>query len=123
MGSPGAARRLDDRALLDAGHARGHAHEHARLEHPLTSADLRDEVLQHLLGSRVVGDNALTHGPDRHDVAGRTTDHQPCLFTYSQDLLSHGRKRNNAGLTKDDTLALEKNYYICSPEVYSKLGD
>ncbi len=34
-----------------------------------------DEMLQHLLGDREIGDDAVFQGPDRRDVARRASQH------------------------------------------------
>jgi hypothetical protein len=37
--------------------------------------DHLDELLEHLLGDREVGDDAVLHGPDGFDVAGHLAQH------------------------------------------------
>src|SRR3954468_13066573 len=71
---PGRQARLLDRALLDAGHARGHADDDARVR-PAVLVHLLDEVAQHLLGHVEVGDHAVLQRPDGLDRAGRAAEH------------------------------------------------
>ena len=70
----GGERRLLDRALLDAGHARRDADDDARVREPVL-VHLLDEVAQHLLGDVEVGDHAVLERPDRRDRAGRAAEH------------------------------------------------
>ena len=64
----GRERRLLDRALLDAGHARGDADDDARVREAVL-VHLLDEVAEHLLGDVEVGDHAVLERPDRADRA------------------------------------------------------
>src|SRR3954451_17762949 len=61
-------------ALLDAGHARGDADDHARVRPPVL-VDLLDEVAEHLLGHVEVGDHAVLERADRGDGAGCAAEH------------------------------------------------
>ena len=70
VGLAGARRQagLLDGALLDPGHARGHADHHARVR-PAVLVHLLDEVAEHLLGHVEVGDHAVLERADRLDRA------------------------------------------------------
>ena len=68
LAGAGRERRLLDRALLDAGHARGHADDDARVREAVL-VHLLDEVAQHLLGDVEVGDDAVLQRADRADRA------------------------------------------------------
>ena len=65
---------LFDGALLDPGHARGHADHDPRVG-PLVLVHLADEVAQHLLGDLEVGDDAVFERADGADRAGRAAEH------------------------------------------------
>ena len=70
----GRERRLLDRALLDAGHARRHADDDARVREAVL-VHLLDEVAEHLLGHVEVGDDAVLERADRGDRPGRASEH------------------------------------------------
>ena len=67
-------RRLLDRALLDARHARRDADDDARVREAVL-VDLLDEVAEHLLGHVEVRDHAVLERADRGDRAGRAAEH------------------------------------------------
>ena len=93
MGKPGADRRhhglfhqvdfaglgavggVLDRALFHLGNLRRHADHDPRMHQHLAVVRLLDEVVQHLLGDFEVGDHAVLHGLDGHDVARRAPQH------------------------------------------------
>ena len=56
------------------------------LAQSLASNCLADEILEHLLGYRVIRDNALAKRSDGYDIAGCTADHKPCFFTNRLNL-------------------------------------
>jgi hypothetical protein len=66
--------RLLDGALLDAGHARGHAHDDTRVCEPVL-VHLLDEVAKHLLRHVEVRDDAVLERADRGDRPGRAAEH------------------------------------------------
>ena len=70
----GGERRLLDRALLDAGHARGDADDDARVREAVL-VHLLDEVAEHLLGDVEVGDDAVLQRADRGDRPRRAAEH------------------------------------------------
>jgi hypothetical protein len=69
LAGAGAEARLLHRALLDPGHAGGHADHDARVR-PAVLVDLLDEVAEHLLRHVEVGDDAVLQRPDREIVPG-----------------------------------------------------
>ena len=48
--------------------------------------DLLDEVAEHGFRDFEVGDHAVLHRPDGHDVAGRAPEHTFGFFTDSQNV-------------------------------------
>jgi hypothetical protein len=75
LAGPGRVAGILDCALLDAGDARGDADDEARLGEVTALVHLLDEVAQHALRGVEVGDDAVLQRTDRHDVAGRASDH------------------------------------------------
>src|SRR3972149_6541608 len=67
----GAVRAVLDGALLHLRDLRGHADDNARAHPDVAVVRLLDEVGQHLLGDLKVGDDAVLHRLDGHDVAPR----------------------------------------------------
>ena len=81
-----------------------------------------DELLEHLLGNREVGNDAVFHGADRLDVARDPTQHLLGLAADGLDdllatgaaLLADGHDRR---LVENDTLAPDVNQGIGGTEV------
>ena len=89
---------LLDRALLHAGHARGHADHDARVR-PAVLVDLLDEVAQHLLGHVEVGDHAVLQRPDGLDRAracGRASAWPRCRRRGPRRCASRSRRRDGS---------------------------
>ena len=88
---------LLDRALLDPGHAGGHADHHARVR-PAVLVDLLDEVAEHLLGHVEVGDHAVLERADRRDRARGSAEHALGLDAHGVDLAGAGVDRDHRRL-------------------------
>jgi len=71
----GAVGRVLDRPLFNLRNLRGHADDDARMNQHLAVVRLLDEVVQHLLSNFEVGNHAVLHWLDGHDVAGRAAQH------------------------------------------------
>src|SRR5690606_27462439 len=81
-----AQRGFADGPALDLGGAAGYAHDDARAgRQNVARVDHADELLEHLLGHREVGDDAVFHGPDGFDVAGHAAQHLLGLVANSLD--------------------------------------
>ncbi len=77
-------------------------------------------MTKHGFGNLEVGDDAVLHGPNRHDVAGRTTEHLLGFGSHGQHGFSTARillDRNDRGLGKHDTLALDVDKRVRRTEV------
>src|SRR5439155_639721 len=121
-------RRLADRAALDLSRAAGDADDDARggAEEPGIEHFL-DELLQHLLGHRKVGDHAVSHRPDGGDVVRRATEH---LLGGEAHLLDDAlavraaflADRNDRGLIQYDALAAHVNQGIGRPQVDGEIA-
>ena len=83
---------------------------------------LLDEVVEHPLGDLEVGDDAVLHGADRDDVAGRAAEH---LLGGAADGLHlvrdlvHG---HDGRLAHDDSAALGEHERVRGPEVDREVG-
>src|SRR6266850_2499979 len=84
---PGAGthRRVLHGAALDARHARRDADHELGVEDTHSTADLVDEVLEHVLGDDVVGDDAVTHRLLRGDVPRGAPQHQTRFLANRDD--------------------------------------
>jgi hypothetical protein len=72
-------------ATLDAGHAGWDADHELGLEDPDLTADLVDEVPEHVFGDDVVGDHAVAHRSERGDRSRRAAQHEPRLLADRDD--------------------------------------
>jgi hypothetical protein len=119
----GAERRLADRAPLDLGRAARHADDdpRARPEHR-ARMDHLDELLEHLLGHREVGDDAVLHRPDGFDVARHLAEHRLGFGADRLDgLLAVGAAfvadGDDGRLVEDDPLAAHVDQRVGGAEV------
>src|SRR6266850_996589 len=71
------------RPFFHFGYPRGDRDDDAR-RNELPMMDLLDEVAEHRFGNFEVGDDAIFHGPNGHDVSRRATQHSFGLFAYGQ---------------------------------------
>ena len=86
LASAGALGRFANRAPLDLRRAVRNADQDARARAEIAVAvRLPYKVLQHLLGDREVGDNAVFQGADRGDVAWRAAQHVLGFGAHSFD--------------------------------------
>ena len=84
--------------------------------------DHLDELLEHLLGDREVGDDAVLHRPDGFDVAGHLAEHRLGFGADRLDgLLAVGAAfvadGDDGGLVEDDALAAHVDQRVGSAEV------
>jgi hypothetical protein len=107
-----------------AGHAdddaRAGAQDAARVHH-------LDELLEHLLGDREVGDDAVLHGPDGFDVAGHLAQHGLGFLAHGLDGLLALRATfvangNHRGLVQNDALATHVNQRVGGAQVNGQVG-
>ena len=107
-----------DGPLLDLGHARRDAEQHARpRDEPDPVVDPVDEVLDHLLGDVEVADDAVAQRPDRDDVGRRPADHPLGLRPDGQHALGLGVDRHHARLAHDDPAVAHVDQRVGGPEV------
>src|SRR5215218_793600 len=108
--------RLLDRALLDAGHARRHADDDARVR-PAVLVHLLDEVAQHLLGHVEVGDHAVLERPDRLDRPGRPAEHALRLDPDRMHLAGARVDRHHGRLGEHDAAPAHVYERVGGPEI------
>jgi hypothetical protein len=119
--------RLADRAALDLGRAVGHADDDARhRSHHPSLLHLADEVLQHLLGDGVVGDDAVAQRTYGSDVGRRTAEHLLGLDTDGLDLLGPARvhaDRDDRGFVEDDTFVAHVDECVGGAQIDGQIVD
>ena len=71
----GSVGRVFDRAFFHLGNFRRHTNNDPRMHQHLPVVGFLDEVVEHFLSYFEVGDYAVLHGLDGHDVAGRSAQH------------------------------------------------
>ncbi len=101
----GAIGRVLDRALFHLRDLGRHADHDARMHQHLAVVRLLDEVVQHLLGDFEVGDDAVLHGLDGHDVAGRAAQHLLGFLAHRFHFAGVLVDGHNGGLVDNNALA------------------
>src|SRR5260370_913845 len=102
----GAIGGIHDSALFHLGNLRGDANHDARMYQPLPVMGLLDEVVQHLLGDFEVSDDAVFHGLNGDDVAGRAAEHLLGFFAHGLNLTGQFIDGYDGRFVDDDALAL-----------------
>ena len=113
----GAIGRVFDGALFHLGNLRGHADDDAGMHQHLAVVRLLDEVVEHLLGDFEVGDDAVLHGLDGHDVAGRAAEHVLGFFADGFDFAGVLVDGDDGGLVDDDAFAGREDEGVGGAEV------
>ena len=72
----------------------------------LAVVGLLDEIVEHLLGDFEVGDDAVLHGLDGHDVAGRAPEHLFGFFAHRFHFTGVLVNGDDGRLVDDDALSL-----------------
>ncbi len=101
----GAVGAVLDGALLDLRDLRGDADDDAGPDPDVPVVGFLDEVGQHLLGDLEVGDDAVLHRLDGHDVARRAPEHLLRVLADRLDAAVDLVDRHDRGLVDDDALA------------------
>src|SRR5262249_19469343 len=89
--------------LLDLRDSRGNTDHDAWVYEHLPAVCFLNEVRQHFLGDCKVGDDAIFHRPDSHDIAGSPAKHVLRFLTYGFRLIGELVDRNNGGFIDYDT--------------------
>src|SRR5690606_6535186 len=115
--------RFADGATLDLGRTAGHANDDARAGREHTARmHHANELLEHLLGHREVGDDTVLHGPNGFYIAWYAAQHLLGLAANClNDLLAAGTAfladGNHRWLVEHDTLAPNINQGVGGTEV------
>jgi hypothetical protein len=89
--------------------------------------DHLDELLEHLLGHREVGDDAVLHRPDGLDVAGHLAQHGLGFLAHGLDGLLALRAAfvadgDDRGLVEHDALAAHVDQRVGGAQVDGQVG-
>jgi hypothetical protein len=79
---------------------------------------LLDEVAQHGFSDLEVGNYAVLHGPDGHDIARRSAQHSLCFLTDCQHVGGASLNGHDGGFSQYNAPISYVNEGIGSPEVY-----
>ena len=83
---------------------------------------LLDEIVEHLLGDLEVGDDAILHGLDGHDVAGRAAQHLFGFLAHGLDFAGVLVDGDDGGLIDHDALAPCVHQRVGRPQVDGKIA-
>ena len=118
----GAIGGIHDRALFHLGDLRRHADDDARMHQHLAVVRLLDEVVEHLLGDFEIGNDAIFHGLDGHDVAGRAAEHLFGLFTHGFHFAGDFVDGNDRRLVDHDAFALGIHQRVGGAQIDSQVA-
>ena len=108
---------VDDGAFFHLRDFARHADNDAGMDEHFAAVRLLNEVIQHALGHLKVGNNAVLHGSDRDDVAGRSADHVLCFPADCFDFTVRFIDRYDRGLVDNDALSLGEDERVCGPKI------
>ena len=77
--------------------------------HGLTIMGAIDEMTHHLFGHLKVGNDPVLHGPNRHNITGRTPQHILGILAHRQDTFDRAPRHlhsDHAGLVRNNPLPL-----------------
>src|SRR5690606_24470774 len=123
-----AHRGFADGTAFDLGGAAGHAYDDPRAgSQQVLRMHHADELLEHLLGDREVGNDAILHGPNGLDVAWHAAQHHFGLVAYCLDaLLAIGTtfmaNGDHGWLIEDDAFAAHVNQRVSGTQVYRQVA-
>jgi len=118
----GAVGRIFDGALFHLRNLRRHADDYARMHQHLAVVRLLDEVIQHLFGDFEVGDDAVLHGLDGHDVAGGAAQHLLGLFAHGFHLAGVLVNGYNGRLVDNDALAGREDQRVGGAQINGQIA-
>ena len=88
----------------------------------LASVRLLNEIIQHALGHFEIGDDAVFHRLDGHDVAWRAAQHLLGLFAYGFNFTCVLIDCNDGGLVHNDALAGRVDQRVGSAEIDGQIA-
>jgi len=109
LGRLGLHRRIAHGAFLHLGDLAGNADDDSRAHTEGPVVSLLDEVVEHLLCVLEIGDDAVLHRPDGHDVAGGPPEHLLGLATHRLDAAGLLVDRDDGRLADDDSPPLAEH--------------
>ena len=83
--------------------------------------NLLDKMAKHRLGDFEVGDHAVFHRADGHDVAGRAAQHSFCFVTDGQHIGRAGLNGHHRRFAQDDSAIPHIDEGICRAQIYSNI--
>ena len=104
-------------ALLDLRDLRRHADDDAGPDPDVAVVRLLDEVGEHLLGDFEVGNDAVLHRLDRHDIARRAAEHLLGITPDRLDASVQLVDRHNRWLVHDDAFAARVHAGVGGAEI------
>ncbi len=113
----GSHRAVFHRAALDLRYLRRHPNHNARAEPPAAPVRFADEVRQHFFGGLEVGDDAVFHRLDGHDVTRRPPEHFLGIGAHGFDAAIGFVNRDDRRLADDDPFAAREHAGVGRPEV------
>ena len=118
----GAVSRFADGALFHLRDLARNADDDARMHQHLAAVRLLDEVIQHPLGDFEIGDDAVFHGPDGDDVAGRSPDHFLGFFADCLDFAVVLVDGDDGGLIHHDAFPFGEHQRVCGAQIDGEIG-
>ena len=109
-------------ALLDLRDVGRNGDDDLRAHEERAAVRLLDEVVEHPLRDLEVGDDAVLHGPDRDDVAGRAAEHLLGGAADGLDLVGDLVDGHDRGLADDDAAALREHEGVRRAEIDREVG-
>ena len=100
--SAGMSRGIFYSPFFHLGDPRRDSNDHARSDQ-FPMMDLLNEVTQHRFRNFKISDDSVFHGPDRHDISGRASQHPLGFFAYGQDVGSARLNRDDRWFTQDNS--------------------
>ncbi len=83
---------------------------------------LLNKIIQHALGDFEVGDHAVFHGLDSHDVARRAAQHLLGFLAHRFHFAGVFIERYDRRLVDDDALALGEHQRVGRAQVNRQIG-
>ena len=108
---------VDHRPLLHLRNLARHSDDDSRMHEHSAPVRLLDEVGEHLLGDFEVGDDAVLHGADGHNVARGAAHHLLGLPAHGFHLAGGLIDGNDRRFVDDDAFAVGKDQRVRGTQV------
>ena len=83
---------------------------------------LLNEIRQHFFRDFEIGDDAVLHRLDRHNVSRRASQHVLCLAADRHDFAAHFVDCHDRGLVHDNPFAVRKHERVRRAEIDRQIG-